>query len=272
MSRIRLEVLTEQILDPFATLLVSTTKNRDPKSSGKGESYLLTPTRPSALDCLAIGYLALFLLPEVPIPFLATSLKEKYPNLADYVRDGVRRCYGGVGKTEDARSRLHIESPRAKSLDLDNSDEDEEGLELAQYGNMDIGGGEVPVVLPWRDAPPSSVLESVGLVLRDAVEGVPLLGDLVKPDTIIHCQNPVKDNGGQGYLPVVTGLGVGIAAIAAAVVWTGELGAGDNLRRNDRRGEGARLRDMGETGDLLAFGGFGDKNTSAGAGGAGVES
>ena len=274
-SRIRLEVLTEQLLDPLATLLGSTTPKRVSKTSGKGESYLVTSTRPSTLDCLAIGYLALFLLPEVPIPFLATSLKEKYPNLADYVRDGVKRCYGGAVKSEDARSGLRIESVRAKNLEPDNSDEDE-GLELAQYENMDIGSGQAPVVLPWRDAAPSSVLESVGLVLRDAVEGVPLLGDLVKSDTIMHSQSPVEDNGGQRYFPVVTGLGVGIAVIAATVVWSGVSGAGGNsLRRtNGRRDEGARLEDMGETGDLLAFGGFGERNTSTDASraGLGVES
>ena len=275
-SRIRLEALTEQILDPFATLLKSATQKRGPSSSSKGRSYLITTTRPSTLDCLTIGYLALFLLPEVPIPFLATSLKEKYPNLADYVRDGVRRCYGGAIKSDDARSGLHVQSVQATNHDVDNSDEDDEDLELAQYENMDTGSRQVPVELLWRNAAPLSVLESVGLVLRDAVEGVPLFGDLVKPDTIVHSQGPAEDTKGQRYLPAVAGLGVGIAAIAATAVWSGVLGAGGNSlsRTDERRGHGARLKDMGETGDLLAFGGLKERHnsTSPREAGLGVES
>ncbi|MCJ1377234.1 hypothetical protein MMC17_000326 [Xylographa soralifera] len=250
-SRIRLEVLTENVLDPLVALLSHASRAN---AAGNEESYLLGPHRPSSLDCLALGYLALFLIPSVPHPFLSTTLKEKYPRLAQYVRRGIKQCYGGVVKLEDARPGT--ESPNIK-------DEDED-VDLSTYNNMDIGSGDVK--LPWRDPPPSSHLENVGLVLREAVDGIPGLGPLLKSDPIEHSpsteDSAINTTSSTSLLSTLLAVGAGVIAIGGAVLYTGGLGLGGAEDGMDRGAKKTRLADMGEAGEVLAMGSFAGLNSS----------
>lgn len=57
--------------------------------------FLFGGERPTALDCLALGYLALMLAPEVPRPWLRDLLRRRYECLCVFV-DGVRdELFGG---------------------------------------------------------------------------------------------------------------------------------------------------------------------------------
>ncbi|MCJ1394208.1 hypothetical protein MMC18_007086 [Xylographa bjoerkii] len=254
-SRIRLHVLTENTLDPLATLLSHVSPTN---TAGSKEAYLLNLQRPSSLDCLALGYLALFLVPSVPNPFLATILKEKYPGLTHYVRRGIQQCYGGAVKLEDARPGLGPSTI---------NDEDEE-VDLSTYNNMDIGSGDVE--LPWREAPSSSPLGSVGIVLREAVGGIPGLGTLVKSDPIQY-STATKDSAIDTTVPNVPtslfstllAVGAGVAAIGGAVLYAGGLGLGEveDSMYDGGRARKTRLADMGEAGEVLAMGSFGEPNS-----------
>lgn len=216
----------------------------------------MSPSLPSTLDCLALGHLALFLLPDVPLPFLSTTLKEKYPALTDYVRRDVKRSYGGTVRPEDARLGKKVRGRAGKDNKVateggeDDDDSDSEA-ELHHYTNMHIGSGDVPVVLPWRTADPASTFSTVGLVLRETIEGVPVLGELMKPDPMIREGASSVPSYGTGVLPLVAGLGLGVAALAGAVVWSGAFGLGD---KGPSGASGERLRDLGETGNLLGLG------------------
>jgi len=199
--------------------------------------------------------LALFLLPTVPLPFLSTTLKEKYPALTDYVRRDVKRCYGEKVTPEDARLGKKVRGRaaadnRVTARDDADTDSDSEA-ELHHYTNMHIGSGDVPIVLPWRTADPASALSTVGLVLRETAAGVPVLGAMTKPDPLSREGPSSAVNTGMAIPPVLAGLGLGVAALAGALVWSGGVGLADTGARGER---GGRLRDLGETGDLLGLG------------------
>lgn len=71
-SRFRLDALTDNAMGPLQELL--------------GEKYLMmSQIRPSSLDCLIWAHLALALLPKLPQPWLAESMRARYPSLCRYV-------------------------------------------------------------------------------------------------------------------------------------------------------------------------------------------
>ncbi|KAL8914291.1 MAG: hypothetical protein Q9172_007113 [Xanthocarpia lactea] len=67
-ARFRLDKLAEGFFEPLNQLL-------------QDKSHLLSNGATSSLDCLALGYLALALVPDVPQPWLSQKMKEKYPTL-----------------------------------------------------------------------------------------------------------------------------------------------------------------------------------------------
>ncbi|GAD92478.1 mitochondrial import receptor subunit (Tom37), putative [Paecilomyces variotii No. 5] len=82
-NQFKLEALTAEFFEPFEELLGN-------------KSYLLSDEHPSSLDCLAIGYLSLALVPELPYPWLRESLRTKAPRLAEFTERMRRRCFGIV--------------------------------------------------------------------------------------------------------------------------------------------------------------------------------
>ncbi|KAL1966601.1 hypothetical protein VTN77DRAFT_4012 [Rasamsonia byssochlamydoides] len=82
-NQFKLEALTAELFEPLQALLGNKT-------------YFLSDERPSSLDALALGYLSLALVPELPYPWLRDSLKTKAPQLAQYVERMRRQCFGVV--------------------------------------------------------------------------------------------------------------------------------------------------------------------------------
>ncbi|EOO03235.1 putative mitochondrial import receptor subunit protein [Phaeoacremonium minimum UCRPA7] len=80
-AQIRLDAVASDCLSVLAEL--------------KGDKkFLLRDGRPTALDCLAFGYLALMLVPEVPRPWLQTVLRKRYGGLCAFVEEVRRDCFG----------------------------------------------------------------------------------------------------------------------------------------------------------------------------------
>lgn len=69
----KLDALSNELLRPLSDLL------------GKND-YLLAGDKPSSLDCLAFGYLALMLYPPVPQAWLKEAIQTKYPRIFRYIR------------------------------------------------------------------------------------------------------------------------------------------------------------------------------------------
>lgn len=82
-SRIRLEGLTSGFVAPLEELL-----------DRKG--YLLSDEVPSSLDCLALGYLLLALVPDLPYSFLRDAVTSQSARLVAYVDRLRSRCFGAV--------------------------------------------------------------------------------------------------------------------------------------------------------------------------------
>lgn len=90
-SRIRLEGLAAEVLDVVGEVL-----------SGEEETDGETTTL--ELRCLAFGYLALMLIPEVPRPWSSEVMRGKYHGLCEFVEGfGVRSCGLLSGKENEAR-------------------------------------------------------------------------------------------------------------------------------------------------------------------------
>ena len=81
-SRFRLEALTDNAMGSLQELLGQ-------------KQYMLSEDRPSSLDCLAWAHLALALLPELPQPWLAESMRARYPSLCTYVNRLNRQVFNG---------------------------------------------------------------------------------------------------------------------------------------------------------------------------------
>jgi hypothetical protein len=72
-ARFKLDALSSELLEPLSDLL------------GK-DDYLLAGNKPSSLDCLAFGYLALMLYAPMPQSWLKEAIQTKYPRLQRYIR------------------------------------------------------------------------------------------------------------------------------------------------------------------------------------------
>lgn len=66
----------------------------------------------TSVDCLALGYLSLALLPDLPSPWLATCMRKKFPQLCAFVHDLQRSFFGGTVTLEDAGLCLQTENEK----------------------------------------------------------------------------------------------------------------------------------------------------------------
>lgn len=82
------------------------------EATGSGRRFLWGGDRPTSLDCLAFGYLALMLVPEVARPWLRNMMRRRYDCLCVFV-DGVRdEVFGGdVASLPWTTAAAEIKSP-----------------------------------------------------------------------------------------------------------------------------------------------------------------
>lgn len=85
-ARIRLEAVVSETLDVLVDL--KGTRKFFLADDGENEG------RPSGLDCVAFGYLALMICPDVPRPWLRDTIVSRYPGLQAFVNDMTSACFG----------------------------------------------------------------------------------------------------------------------------------------------------------------------------------
>ena len=203
-TRFRLDALSESLFELLDQLL-------------DGKTYLLSRDRMTSLDCLALGYLMLALVPDVPHPWLAQMMKSKYPKLCHFVEDLARDCLG---------TTLHPQP--AEKTNTSHTD----------------------VHLPWITPEKTSSHPSI----RPVIESLPFLGPLYSPATLQDSTN--KTNHESSIVPIIptifAGLTATLAALGSYVLYTGEIPFALQSAwpvYGQRRPQ--RLHDMGEAGAML---------------------
>ena len=78
-SQFRLDAVTEDFFAPMDELL--------------GEKPFFLGDETTGLDCLAVGYLALMLKPDVSHDWLRHTLKDKYPKLTEWTNKMIAECF-----------------------------------------------------------------------------------------------------------------------------------------------------------------------------------
>lgn len=210
-THFRLDALAESFFESLAQLL-------------EGKHYLLSEERMTSLDCLALGYLSLALLPEVPQPWLSQMMKSRYPPLCHYVENLARDCFGITLQTEGGNSR----------------------------------SSSTITPLPWKD-PDTGTLRAP-LRIRPSLESLPFFGSLYKPESLQLFT--IKTHEELSVIPVIptifVGLTASLAALGSYVLYTGEmpslLASAWPFYGHQRR---QRLHELGEAGAMLGGVDFG---------------
>ena len=208
-ARFRLDTLADSFLGALAQLQ-------------QGKYYLLSEDRMTSLDCIALGYLSVALLSEVPHSWLSHSMKTRYPSLCHYVEDLSRDCFG-----------LVLQPKVGKSQDDDMVKE-----------------------LPWRtsNVEDRSVLTRV----RSTFEGLPYFGALYQPrPTQITATKSHEELMRFPVIPTVfVGISASLTALASYFLFTGEMpyfldSLWASVMPHRRRRRQHRLSDLGDAGAML---------------------
>lgn len=91
MAQIRLDALATSCLEPIENLRAK-------------KRYLVSDTQITSLDCLALGYLSLMLIPELPQPWLAKTMRHKFPRLSAWTQELRTEIFGGAVGSQDVFS------------------------------------------------------------------------------------------------------------------------------------------------------------------------
>ena len=117
---------------------------------GAGERFFFSSSSrgPTALDCLAFGYLALMLVPDVPRPWLKDLVRRRHESLALFVAATRDAVFGG-----DVASSLPWADPSSRGITA------EQPWALTRFVR-DVVAASVPRAWAVRDAPSKSASAS----------------------------------------------------------------------------------------------------------------
>ncbi|KAL5341247.1 Tom37 C-terminal domain-containing protein [Aspergillus crustosus] len=97
-NQFRIEALTGELFLPLEDLL-------------NDKKYLLSGRAPSSLDCIAVGFLSLALVPDLPHQWLRQSMQRKAPRLSRYVERLRGELYGTVNVSDAFQTSGNLSLP-----------------------------------------------------------------------------------------------------------------------------------------------------------------
>ncbi|KAI9706680.1 MAG: hypothetical protein M1836_003690 [Candelina mexicana] len=232
-SQIRLHTLAMAFLEPLQDL-------RDEKR------FFFSNSRPSSLDCLALGYLSLALYPKLPQAWLARTMREKFGRLCDYVEDLRQSCFGGDVSVEDAL----LSHPRETLMDS------EKEVPKAQPTKRES-------TLPWVAPPPAGIVSISSFLLESIADSVPISKDLraasrlrnytssdTQSTTLNQPLDALADSRRPNLAAQLLTVAAGASVAFAGLVYTG-LVTLPSLAGKEEESRKGGLEDMGEAGESL---------------------
>ncbi|RDW75817.1 hypothetical protein BP5796_06638 [Coleophoma crateriformis] len=149
-ARIRLDALATNFFEPLQLL------------RGK-KRFFVSNDQFTSLDCLALGFLSLMLLPELLQPWLAKTMTSKFPDLCAFVEKNKSACFGEV-ELQDAFANEAAEK-RTNERDL----------------------------LPWQAPARGSPLTVGNAFFTSMADNIPIIGQLRRNDRMRQFSNKSAD-------------------------------------------------------------------------------
>lgn len=215
-ARIRLDALARNFLGPLQDL--------------RGDkSYLASDKQFSSLDCLALGYLSLMLIPDLPQPWLSKTIRVDFPQLATWTEKLRKEVFGNSITVEDAMLRGHGSSADSR---------EQMAPEKAS--------------LPWK-APQDRTIIGVSQTYMTALtDSIPFLGLFRRNNLELHLsekQNKDEQNTPLQITTIAGSVLAGISLVAGYLYHQGVI----SLERDepDTQGSGG-LAAFGEAGATLS--------------------
>ena len=195
------------------------------------KAYFVSDSQFSSLDCLALGYLALMLVPELPQPWLSRTMKEKFPSLCTWTEELRETVFGKEKVTlEDAF--------------LISSNDSELDVRLKRLRGRSH--------LPWKPPYNRGALDVGGVFLSGLAESIPIVGTLSKSTRMKPHGKGKEDEmpaSSWRYLglfgSVIAGLGMGLGYM----LHQGILSIPGEESERERQ----RPSDLGHLGEALGF-------------------
>lgn len=216
-------------LDAIATAFL------EPMNNIRGrKQFFVSDSQFSSLDCLALGYLSLMLIPELPQPWLANTLRNKFPELCSWT-ESLRKIIFGPDPTTLADAFL---------TNPGDSEADERQKRLRGRGH-----------LPWKAPDNRSALGIGGVFVSSMVDSIPVVGQLRRNTKMRQHGGITSPDNAQSsswqYLGVVGSAIAGLGIVAGYMFHQGlfSLPPPEPEKQTSSGGLGA----FGEAGEALGF-------------------
>ena len=216
-NQFRLDAVTSEFLEAMDDLLV--------------DKEWLVSEGVTSLDCMAIGYLALMQMPQLPHDWLTRAMKDKYPRLEKWT---ARVARGTFGERTDV---AHALSP------------------------LKDGSGKPEHGLPWQAPVRPTISAIASSILDNTMDALPIVGQLrANKQLKKSSQDPGLEDYERKQLAVIAtnrnrelysqifAVGAGISTFVGYLFWTGILQL--PKRRSDDTGK----RSFGAAGAMLGLG------------------
>ena len=174
----------------------------------------------SSLDCLALGYLSLMLIPELPQPWLRRTMRTKFPGFCAWTKELRREVFGPDAWIEYALSPKENEKSH----------------------------------LPWKAPVNNGVVAIGGMFLSSVADSIPVFGQLRRNTRMRqHGGKTPEEEESSSWraITVLSSILAGVGLLAGYMFHQGMISLPSS--EEPERSRGGRLGAFGEAGDMLSL-------------------
>ena len=190
----------------------------------------MSETQFSSLDCLALGYLSLMLVPELPQPWLAKTMRRKFPDLCTWTKDIRDEVFGRDVGIHDALPRNGEDAGEKRSR----------------------GKGH----LPWKAPLNGGVVGVGGMFLSSIADSIPVVGQLRRNTRMRQHggKTPEEEQSSSWQaLTVFSSILAGVGLVAGYMFHQGFISFPGSEEPKKEKRERPGLGAFGEAGDMLSM-------------------